>query len=377
MTRYGFLCLLMAAMAWGQAANPKTTPVTSQPRGQNPTSSQPPQGEAEEANVESKVPADTPVITIKGLCDPSASKSPALECRTEITRAEFEKVIDAVQPNMPARARRQFANRYANILAMSIKAKDMGLDKGPDYEERMKLARMQVLATALNREIQQKAADIPDKDIEDYYHDNLSKFEQADLLRIYVPKTIQSPQEAKKTGDADDKKAGDEEQEKHAKDSEAKMKAEADKLRARAAAGEDFSKLQEEAYQVAGLKSSAPNTNMGKQRRNVLPPSQATAFDLKPGEVSPVITDQSGFFIYKMVSKGTMPLDQARDEIKGILRSERLQQQMKSVQESASPTLNEAYFGPEMPHGPVGPGGPGAPGSTPATPAKPSPPGTK
>jgi PPIC-type PPIASE domain len=380
MTRYGFLCVLLSAMAWGQAANPKTTPITAQPAGQNKgaTSSRPAPGEAQEASEESKVPADAPVITIKGVCDPSSAQSPALECRTEVTRAEFEKVVEAVQPNMPARARRQFANRYANILAMSIKAKEMGLDKGPDYDERMKLARMQVLATALNKEIQQKASDIPDKDIEDYYHNNLSKFEQAELLRIYVPKTVPSPQEAKKTGDDDDKKAGNEqEQEKRAKESEAKMKTEADKLRARAAAGEDFNKLQEEAYQVAGIKSSAPNTTMGKQRRNVLPPTQSSAFDLKPGEVSPVITDQSGFFIYKMVSKGTMPLDQARDEIKGILRSERLQQEMKSVQESASPTLNEAYFGPEMPRGPMGPGAPGGPGGSPAAPPKPSPPGNK
>jgi PPIC-type PPIASE domain len=377
MTRYGFLCLLLAAVAWGQAANPKATPVTSQPTGQNKaaTTAQPAQGTAQESSVDTKVPAEAPVITIKGVCDPSASQSPALECRTEITRAEFEKVVDAVQPNMPARARRQFANRYANILAMSIKAKEMGLDKGPDYEERMKLARMQVLATALNKEIQQKASEITDKEVEDYYHNNLSKFEQAELLRIYVPKTVQPPpQEEQKATNEEKKAVSEEEQQKRAKESEEKMKSEADKLRARAAAGEDFNKLQEEAYQTAGIKSSAPNTNMGKQRRNVLPPSQASAMDLKPGEVSPVIADQSGFFIYKMVSKGTMPLDQARDEIKGILRSERLQQQMKSVQESATPTLNEAYFGAEMPsRGPMPPGTP----ANQAAPPKPTPPGTK
>jgi len=376
MTRYGFLCLLLAAAAWGQAANPKATPSTSQPpsQGNAASSAQPAQGTPQESPEESKVAPDAPVITIKGVCD-SASKAPALECRTEITRAEFEKVVEAVQPNMPARARRQFANRYANILAMSIKAKDMGLDKGPDYEEHMKLARMQVLATALNKEIQQKASEISDKEIEDYYNQNLGKFEQGEFLRIYVPKIAQSPEEEQKTTNEDKKNVSAEEKEKRAKESEEKMKNVADKLRARAAAGQDFDKLQEEAYQAAGIKSPAPKTNMGKQRRNVLPPSQTSAMDLKPGEVSALIADQSGFFIYKMVSKGTMPLDQAHEEIKGILRSERLQQEMKSVQESATPTLNEAYFGPEAP--PRGPMPPGAVPGPAAPPAKPTPPGTK
>ncbi|HXZ31648.1 MAG TPA: peptidyl-prolyl cis-trans isomerase [Terriglobales bacterium] len=373
MTRHGFLCLLLTAMAWGQAANPKATPATPQTGQNNAAATQSAPGTAAESLEESKVPLDAPVITIKGVCDPSATKSPALECRTEISRAEFENVVEAVQPNLPARARRQFANRYASILAMSIRAKQMGLDKGPDYEERMKLARMQVLANALNKDLQQKASEVTDKEISDYYQANLQKFEQAEMLRIYVPKTPQLPTpEDKKTTGEDKKAVSPEEQQKRAKESEEKMKNEADKLRTRAAAGEDFGKLEEEAFQAAGIKSAAPNTSMGKVRRNVLPSSQASAMDMKPGEVSQVIADQSGFFIYKLVSKEALPLDQARDEIKGTLRSEHLQQEMKSVQEASTPTLNDEYFGPEMPpRGPMTPGAQGPP------PAPPKPPGTK
>ena len=367
MVRYGFVCLLFALFAWGQDSNSAQS-AQKQTSQSNPVTSPQPQAEPQES-ASATVAPDAPVITIKGVCDPSNKKSPALECRTQITRAEFEKVIEAVQPNMPVRARRQFATRYASILAMSIKAKEMGLDKGPDYEERMKLARMQVLASALNKEIQEKASEISDKEIDDYYHNNSDKFEQAEMLRIYIPKTQPMPPTEQ------DKKAPSEaEQKKRAEEGAQTMKAEADKLRARAAAGEDFNKLQAEAFQVASIKSTAPNTNMGKVRHNVLPPSQVTAMDLKPGEVSPVIADQSGFFIYKVVSKETMSLDQAREEIKGTLRSQRLQEEMKSVQESATPTLDEAYFGPEAPPRPtLQPHAPGAP----ATPPNAPPPGTK
>jgi len=365
MTRYGFVCLLLAAMAWGQAAPPKSTPPAQSPA----------EGAAQEAEA-SKVPPDAPVITIKGVCDQSATKTPALECRTVITRAQFEQVVEAVQPNMPARVRRQFATRYANALAMSKKAEEMGLDKGPSYEEHMKLARIQVLATEFNKAMQEKASEISDKDIEDYYNGNKDKFEQIEANRIYIPKAQQPPAEEEKDKD---KKPSEEEQKKRTEAAEKAMKDEADKLRARAAAGEDFSKLQAEAYQVAGLKSAAPNTSMGKMRRNMLPPAQQSVMEMKPGEVSPVISDRSGYFIYKLISKDTVPVDQAREEFKGTVRSERLQEEMKSVQEAATPELDEAYFGPEAPRGPAPPRGPlppGAPGATP--PAKPSsPPGTK
>ena len=383
MTRYGFVCLLLGALAWGQAAPTKPAPAAQNPAAQSPTAPKIVNGGSQQEAEAAKVPPDAPVITIKGLCDQSATKSsPGLECRTVITRAQFEQVVEAVQPNMPARARRQFATRYANILAMAKKAEEMGLDKGPSYDEHMKLMRLQVLATELNKTLQEKAAEISDKEIEDYYNGNKDKFEQIEANRLYIPKAQQpaAEEEEDKNKDKDkDKKVSEEEQKKRTEASEKTMKEEADKLRARAAAGEDFNKLQEEAYQLAGLKSAAANTDMGKVRRNMLPPSQASVMDLKPGEVSPVIQDPSGYFIFKLISKGAMPLDQAREEIKGTLRSARLQEEMKAVQESATPELDEAYFGPEAPRGPMPPRGPlppGAPGATP--PAKPgSPPGTK
>jgi PPIC-type PPIASE domain len=378
MTRHGFVCLLLAAMTWGQAATTKPAPAAQNPAGQSATAPKPGPAGATQEEEASKVPPDAPVITIKGLCDQSAAKAPALECRTVITRAQFEQVVEAVQPNMPARVRRQFATRYANALAMSKKAEEMGLDKGPEYDEHMKLARIQVLATQLNKALQEKAGEVSDKEIEDYYNSNKDKFEEIEANRIYIPKAQQPAAEQGQEKDKE-KKVSPEEQKKEAEASEKTMKEEADKLRARAAAGEDFNKLQGEAYQLAGIKSAAPNTTMGKMRRNTLPPSQASVMDLKPGEVSAVIPDQSGYFIYKLISKESMPLDQAREEIKGTLRSQRLQEEMKEVQESATPELDEAYFGPEAPRGPMPPRGPlppGAPGAVP--PAKPgTPPGTK
>ena len=334
MTRYGLVCLLLGALAWSQA-NAQQTHATPKPA--TPPGTAAPNQEADAANLS----PDTPVITIKGLC---ADKGSA-DCKTVITREQFEKLIDAIQPGMPARMRRQFATRYANALVMSEKGEQMGLDKGADYEEHMKLARMQVLAQEVNKNLQEKAGEISDKDIEDYYKSNLQKFEQADLERIYIPKAKQAP-EAKP-----DEKVNEEEEKKQTEAGEKAMKDEADKLHQQAAAGGDFAKLQDEAFQTAGIKSGSPTTSMGKMRRSMLPPDQVSVMDMKAGEVSPLITDQNGYFIYKMKSKDTIPLDQAKDEIKGTMRAERFQASMKAIQDSATSTLDEKYFGaaPPMP----------------------------
>jgi hypothetical protein len=69
------------------------------------------------------------------------------------------------------------------------------------------------------------------------------------------------------------------------------MKEEADKLRARAVAGEDFTKLQQEAYNFAGQNLKATATRVDNVAKAHFPPSDASVFDLKVGEVSPVLNN--------------------------------------------------------------------------------------
>ena len=102
------------------------------------------------------------------------------------------------------------------------------------------------------------------------------------------------------------------------------MKKLADALRARAAAGEDFEKLQDEAIAASEIKGKPP-TKLGKVRRTSLPPDQAAIFNLKPGETSQLITTPNGYLIYKVGEKDTLPLDKVRDEIFSTLRSQRMQ----------------------------------------------------
>ncbi len=357
MTHRGLVCLLLlGASAFGQAAKP-TEPAA-------PAAAQMTEDMTAKADP-SKVSPDAVVITIPGMCaNPPADKSAAGDCKTTITKAEFEKLVNAVAPTMPAAGRRQLAGRYASGLMMAHEAETMGLDKGPNYEEMMKISRIQVLAQELQRSMQEKADQVPDKDIEDYYNKNQAQFEEANLHRLFIPKNKQMEPPKEKLSDEAMKARQDA--------AEASMKAVATKLQARAAAGEDFDKLQGEAFEAAGLKAKAPNTDMGKIRRTALPPAHAAAFDLKTGQVSILIVDGSGFFVYKMGEHDTVPLDKAKDEIHSTLRAQRMQDSMEAMQQAAQPTLNDDYFGPEQANPGMRPGMghpmPGKmPGKAPAT----------
>jgi hypothetical protein len=311
------------------------------------------------------VPADAPVITVKGICaaapktaaakagaaKPASAKTSPGDCKTVITKADFEKLASGLSTgNMTPQLRRQLASILPRLIAMSDAAQKKGLENTDRYKETLKFAKMQILTNELQHNIQEEAAKVPESDIAAYYKEHTSSFEQFNLDRLFVPRTKQPSEtkepekeeklteEQQKTKEADDK--AKEEQ------GEQEMTKLADTLRARAVAGEDFMKLQKEAFEAAGMKIDSPTVNLPKLRRTGLPPAHGSVFDLKVGEVSQVISDSGGHYIYKVNSKEALPLDQVQNEIKNTLQSQRSKEAMEKVQNSYTVVDNEAYFGP-------------------------------
>ena len=282
------------------------------------------------------VAPNAPVITIPGLCEKPELTSPsAADCKTVITKEQFEKVLDAVQPNMPKPAQKQFAERYVAALMLADKAHELGLDHGPEFDELMQIQRLQLLARLAMESEQKNAVKVTDADIEGFYQQHSGDFKTVSYDRIYVPKQKQDDTIKPNDPDAQKKRSA----------SEQEMKAEADKLRARAAAGGDFAKLQQEAYDFAGLKLKATNTHVDKVSKRALPPSDASIFDLKKGEVSQVLNDPQGFMIYKVDEVQEQPLADVRDEISRALQQQKAQQFYQSVQKSAAAAnYDNAYF---------------------------------
>ncbi len=329
MFRNGFVCLLFASIALAQSSSP--APVL-KPRPAAPAKSSEAAGESSSA-----VAPDAPVITVQGLCGrPVGGSATPSDCKTVITRAEFEKIVNAVQPNMPAASKKQFANRYVTILVLAEKAHELGLDHGADFDQQMYLLRLQVLAKLVSEQMQKEATNISDGDIDSYYREHASDYKAISFDRLYVPKQKQVDTSTQKQNDPDAQKKREE--------SEAAMKELADKLRARAAAGEDFGKLQQEAYDAAGSKQKATSTRTDNVRKANIPATDVSIFELKKGEVSPVFADPAGFMIYKVEEITDLPVSSVHDEIARTLQSEKMKSSFESLQNSAKTTLDDAYF---------------------------------
>lgn len=312
------VCLLVGTMAW-----PTASAVEEQDRNENGSISAP------------NVAQEAPVLTIRGLCPhPTLQLTGSANCQTVITRAQFEKLVDAIQPEMDAQTRRHLARAYPQYLEMAHEAEQRRLDQQPRFGERLAFARLQILSQELIREIQEEAARVPAKDIADYYQKNSAEFELYNFERIVVPLRRRANTQANGQSTEPGMQVVDD------------MSKEAEALRVRAAAGEDFAKLQKEAYEVAGMSgNSEPNPSLSKTRRRGLPPAHASMLDLKPGQVSPVISDVTGHYIYKLDSKEIEPLDSAKQEITNALRQQRVQQMIQSVEEPFTTEVNSAYFG--------------------------------
>jgi hypothetical protein len=340
MELFKLICLALVYVAfgspaWAQAVKPPAPPgkPAAQPSGTSTPDA-------------TQVPLTVAVVTIPGTCDkPDPNRTKTSDCKTVITRAEFEQLLNAVAPGAPPASRRQLATRYANGVVMAHQAHEMGLDQGPRYEELIKIVRIQVLSQELVKHLQEKSSAISDKEVEDYYQSNAPTYQEADVLRMYVPRTKQ-PDSKEKLSDEDAKKRDEELQD--------AMKKEAESLRTRAAAGEDFDALQKEASAKAGFTAGSANTKLGKVRRQTLPPEQSSVMDLKAGQVSEVFSTPGGYFVYKAIETNTLPLEKVREEIRGTLRSQRMKDAMAAIQQASTPQLNDQYFG-EAPATPQAP----------------------
>src|SRR5436309_6628585 len=333
--------LLMASSAWAQSGPTPSAPV---PQVLNVTSSRS-KPAASNLSRAASIAAETPVITIYGLCETAPSgrnkattAAPApspKNCKTVVTRAQFDSLAEALQPTGTPASRRQIAEHYPKLLVMQREFRRRGLDKDAKVKESMAFTLLRFEAETMAKSLKETADVVSDADVDKYYAENTSGFQSAELDRIFVPVDTQ----ASKDGQPDSKKDGDSGEAASAK---AVLKQRADAIRARAAAGQDFEMLQKEAYESARAEGQ-PLTHLGKVSANDLPAAHRTILGLKEGELSEPISDRGGYYIYKVGRKSVKPVDQVRPEIKAILSQMRFTEAMRAVEQSVRTELNDSY----------------------------------
>jgi hypothetical protein len=275
-----------------------------------------------------EVQPNAPIITLDGVCEQPHVPAKKTTCKTTLTRAQFDAMVDTLAPQATDASRRQFAVAYARLLAASATADQQHLDKDPavakELDAKIKLVRMQVLSEALYRKFQEKADSVPSAEIEKYYSDHLSNFDQINLQRITFPESARTSSGTRLDPET--------------------VKNKAEEIQARAAAGEDFDALQLAAFSDLGIKVPVmPSTKIDKVRRGNLPETLTKAFDLKVGEVSGVLQSFDGFAVIKLVSKESIPLETVKPEIQSTLRQEHMQQELHAASAKIKADFNLNY----------------------------------
>gem|GEM_PF-351318 len=300
------------------------------------------------ADASAAVASTQSVITVQGVCastparktGTAATAKPAAggPCKTVVTKADFEKLLNALNPANQAIApamRRNLAQAYVELLTFNQAAQKAGIDKDPKFAEVMRLVRMRTLQDFYRRELEEKYRTPPASEVQAYYKQNISKYEEIKLSRIFIP--AKNPSSPNKD------------------DWEKKAAQLSNDIHDRAAKGEDFEKLQKEAYTTLALTITPPSTSTGNRRRGMLAPQEEQElFALKAGDVSKVEQEPAGYIIYKVESKETLPVDKVKDEISRELFRQKMDSQLKSITAAVHADFNDQYFGPPTPPAPTG-----------------------
>lgn len=351
MTVLSSACLIVAQT--GASAAKSNNPSSAQSQANSTPSVSQPAAEA------SNVSPETPVITVDGVCDVSLNGTPkqtpkaaasGSDCKTQITRAEFEKLVSAVAPGSPPAARRQIATQYVQLLSAANEGAKMGVEKDPEFSEQLAAMKLQLLAQSAARKIQAQATNVSDAEVKSYYDQNPAAFEEVTLTRVFVPRSASEGAQGQAGPDS---------------------KAIADAARQQLVAGTDPETIQKTVFTQLKTTTEPPSTKFGNKRRGTLPPAhEQKVFALKQGEVSEVIPDSIGYVIYRLDARQQLPFDQVRDDVKKRVTQQRIEDARQHFAASSKADYNDSYFGPESA---TPKGGPAALRPGPAVPHSPPP----
>ncbi len=245
-----------------------------------------------------------------------------------ITREDLDRFVNAFSPNATGPMRGRMAVQYARTLAFSALAEQLGFDKNPqlakELELQLRLIRMRILASAFMQTLEEQAPAPTEAEIQKYYETHKTQYEQVQVRRLSIPMEVPN-----QTGRPLDR---------------AVVKSEIEALRVRALAGEDWSTLQQEAYKQLNIQATPPPVTPVPLEKNAVQGDEAKVFDLKPGEISPVLDLPASVALMRVESKEALPLSSVRPQIESELRASRMEAQLAKLTKKINPQFNLQYL---------------------------------
>jgi parvulin-like peptidyl-prolyl isomerase len=256
--------------------------------------------------------------------------------------AEWNAFLEA-NPQFKANAQGQqgegIKKEFGQIKLLADRARKDGLDQQDATKVRMKIERSQALARAYVGDLQKNADKlVTDADVEQYYNEHKSEFEEAKVRHILVStKEEHSEDDGHGHGKDDAAKAG-----KGLTKEQARQKAQG--LLERVRKGEDFAKLAQENSDDPGSKDKGGLYDFFA-RGSMVPEFEKASFTLKPGEISDLVETEYGFHIIKVEEQRTAPLDDqaTRQKIVEKLKQEKLESRIKEIADASTVQVAEDF----------------------------------
>jgi hypothetical protein len=370
------LLFLLGGIALAQSA-PAPSAAPKKPRKSAPAAGQ------AAAQPAAQLGPDSPVMFVRGLCALRAVNVPAKPvtampgtppsqagCVRAVTKAQFERMVEGLGARAANADKAQLAEYYARALVIDNEARKLKLDQDPAVAQAIWMGRIGALGDALHRHMQLQFGNLPDAEIAKYYDEHKQDFEEVTVRRVVIPKPPQKTEEAK----PEEKKA----EAAASPDSPSAAKAAApaaapqvpyeqiaaarktyaDKVLARAKAGEDLDKLQKEAFTSAQIEAAAPDTNPVPLHRGQLPPAHdEKVFPLQPGQYSVMIEEPNAYLFYKVEKKRAVPMAEVATDIRRELVNRKEDAAIQAIFAKGEPSLNPAYFAQPRPQAPGAPEG--------------------
>jgi hypothetical protein len=352
MIRRLIICIFIATTALAQTpsaprkqapASPAATPSAS------PAPQATPPSLLKRDEKPAELPPDEPVISVRGLCP--AETTPAIsntvpstkDCAITVTKQQFDNLVKSFNTSNQAVSmaqRRGLGEKYVELLVFSEAAKAAGVENTPNYVEVMRVLRLKTLGDLYLNQLAEQYRNPSQQEIEAFYQANQQKYEGAKLSRIYLPKNNPDPQAT-----AEKKQ-----------EFQKKILPLVDDIQARAAKGEEMSKLQKDAYTTLGITAVPPSTDLSMARHGTFPPNiDQEIFSHKAGEVFRS-DDGTGYMLYRVESRQTSPLESVKAEISQQIFRQKMEARTKELKSPVHAEYDEKYFGPPVaPPPPAGP----------------------
>ncbi len=245
----------------------------------------------------------------------------------QVTRADIDFLINSLNPQVQKavaiRGRKPVGEEYAMMVLLSQKAQTDHLDASPDFQRKIALEKIQLLAQAEYRKIAEGIQVTPDE-INTYYNAHKSDFEEAQI-REFVVRT--------KAADA---KAGD------LGLSEEEARARLASIQKAVEAGTDIKEVAKK-FDVPNVVMVDPEPHTVR-KGEMIPALDQVAFNLKDNQFSQPVDTPHALVLLQLLSHQQPDVKTVSGQIENELRQEKLKAAMDDMKAKANIWMDPVYF---------------------------------